>query len=75
MTTTSYSYQIEPRSDELGGGWRLRLLEDETEAGGGVFPIEANPETGITWWNECSELERAHWVMMGFEVQWNGKPG
>jgi hypothetical protein len=64
MTTISYSYQIKPRPVELGGGWRLQLLEDQEEVGGGVFPIEANPETGITWWNECSELERAHWVMM-----------
>jgi hypothetical protein len=69
MTTTSYSYQIKPRPVELGGGWRLQLLEDEEEVGGGVFPIEANPETGMTWWNECSELERAHWVMMAASVR------
>lgn len=33
-----YSYEINPRPDELGGGWRLRLLEDSEEVGGGVFP-------------------------------------
>lgn len=35
---TSYSYEINPRPVELGGGWRLRLLEDGVEVGGGVFP-------------------------------------
>lgn len=33
-----YSYEILPRPDHLGGGWRLRLLEDGQEVGGGVFP-------------------------------------
>jgi hypothetical protein len=64
MTTTSYSYQIKPRPVELGGGWRLQLLEDEEKVGGGVFPIEADPDAGMTWWNECRKQERAHWVMM-----------
>jgi hypothetical protein len=64
MTTTNYSYQIEPRSVELGGGWRLRLLEDDIEAGGGVFPVVDEPNAGMTWWNECSEQERSHWLMM-----------
>jgi hypothetical protein len=36
------SYQINPRSPELGGGWRLQLLEDGEEVGGGVFPAEDN---------------------------------
>lgn len=35
-----YSYTILPRPDHLGGGWRLRLLEDDEEVGGGVFPVE-----------------------------------
>lgn len=30
------SYQIDPRPAELGGGWRLRLIEDGEEVGGGV---------------------------------------
>ncbi|MDQ2819983.1 MAG: hypothetical protein M3Y65_06260 [Pseudomonadota bacterium] len=34
-----HSYQIEPRRVELGGGWRLHLLEDEEEVGGGVFGV------------------------------------
>jgi hypothetical protein len=33
-----YSYEIDPRPAELGGGWRLRLMEDGIEVGGGVFP-------------------------------------
>jgi hypothetical protein len=33
-----YTYEITPRPVELGGGWRLRLLEDSVEVGGGVFP-------------------------------------
>ena len=32
------SYEILPRPVELGGGWRLRLLEGDIEVGGGVFP-------------------------------------
>ena len=32
-----YAYEIDPRSEELGGGWKLRLLEDGQEMGGGVF--------------------------------------
>lgn len=64
MTTTSYSYQIKSRPVELGGGWRLQLLENEEEVGSGVFPIEEDPDAGMTWWNECSEQERANWLMM-----------
>lgn len=33
-----YSYEITPRPANLGGGWRLRLLKDGVEVGGGVFP-------------------------------------
>jgi len=34
----TYTYEILPRAASLGGGWRLRLLEDDVEVGGGVFP-------------------------------------
>jgi len=37
---TEYSYQIDPRPAGLGGGWRLRLLENGEEVGGGVFPAD-----------------------------------
>jgi len=36
-------FEIDPRAPELGGGWRLRLIEDGEEVGGGVFPAS---ETG-----------------------------
>jgi hypothetical protein len=35
---SEYTYEILPRQVNLGGGWRLRLLEDGVEVGGGVFP-------------------------------------
>lgn len=35
---TDYGYAIDPRPADLGGGWRLRLLENGEEVGGGVFP-------------------------------------
>lgn len=38
-----FSYEIKPRASDLGGGWRLRLLVDGQEIGGGVFP----PVNGI----------------------------
>jgi hypothetical protein len=41
----NYSYEINPRPVELGGGWRLRLLEDGVEVGGGVFPPDDASET------------------------------
>lgn len=59
------TYEILPRSAALGDGWRLRLLEDGDEVGGGVFPISigtADPEEGVTWWNGMGEPERAHWL-------------
>lgn len=40
MKNSSCYYEIEPRPDRLGGGWRLRLIEDGVELGGGVFPLE-----------------------------------
>ena len=36
---SEHSYQIDPRPLELGGGWRLRLIENGEEVGGGVFPL------------------------------------
>lgn len=36
-----YNYRIDPRPADLGGGWRLRLLEGGEEVGGGVFPLSA----------------------------------
>lgn len=39
MKPTMRSYRITSRAPELGGGWKLTLLEDDEEAGGGVFPV------------------------------------
>lgn len=59
-----YGYEVLPRAAELGGGWRLRLLEDDIEVGGGVFPLPwaDEPQQGITWWNDMTEEFRAHWL-------------
>jgi len=61
---TTYSYEILPRAADVGGGWRLRLLEDGDEVGGGVFPADPNynPDMGMEWWNARSETERAMWM-------------
>jgi len=55
-----YDYEIVPRA--VGEGWRLKLLEDGQEVGGGSFPVSAEPLQGIAWWNRLQELERAHWL-------------
>jgi len=61
----SYSYEIKPRPVELGSGWKLTLLQDGQEVGGGVFPVlEDDPQAGMAWWNNLAEKQRAHWLMM-----------
>ena len=50
----NYSYEILPRPAELGGGWRLRLLEGDVEVGGGVFPPSEFAD------NETDALQLAH---------------
>lgn len=58
-----YSYEITPRSVELNGGWRLRLLEDGEEVGGGVFPVkQADSHQSMAWWNAMTEDERSYWL-------------
>ena len=32
-----FSYEVAPRSQSLGGGWRLRLFADGVEMGGGSY--------------------------------------
>lgn len=46
MTTRGYTIDRRPQS--AGGGWRVRLIEDGLEVGGGVFPedyedVESDP--------------------------------
>lgn len=60
-----YSYEIKPRPVELGGGWKLALLQDGQEVGGGVFPVpEDDLQTGMDWWSSLTEKRRAHWLTM-----------
>ena len=51
---SEYTYKILPRPIELGGGWRLRLLEGDVEVGGGVFPPSEFAD------NETDALQLAH---------------
>ena len=61
--------EISARPPELGGGWRLQLIEDGEEVGGGVFPsspndpddVESHAEalaTGLSWVKQ--EAGRGH---------------
>ena len=60
-----HSYEINLRPVELGGGWRLRLLEGGEEVGGGVFPpvdgIEDAKEALQAAW-EDAEAEAYSWL-------------
>ena len=62
---SEYSYRIEERPAALGGGWRLYLLEDGQEVGGGVFPPSEgaeSPSQAMFWaYNEAAE-EAENWV-------------
>lgn len=59
------TYEIHSRPADIGGGWKLTLLEDGQEAGGGEFPVlEDDPQQGMTWWNALTEERRVHWLMM-----------
>lgn len=40
-----YAYEIKARPVELGSGWKLTLLEDGQEVGGGVFPPAEDRES------------------------------
>jgi hypothetical protein len=37
-SVTTYETSVTPRPADVDGGWRLRLLENGEEVGGGVFP-------------------------------------
>lgn len=59
------TYELHSRPDNLGGGWKLKLIEDGVEASGGVFPLpKEDPQAGMSWWNSLNEERRAHWLMM-----------
>ena len=59
------TYTIAPRPAHLGGGWKLRLLVDGEEAGGGVFPIDGDADDVAAmewWWDGLDEAARQHWM-------------
>lgn len=66
-TKTRYSYEITPRPDTVGGGWRLKLLEDGEEVSGGAFPpgddgyeealAEADEWLSTRRWEEAPKAE------------------
>lgn len=61
------SYEINSRPTELGGGWRLRLLEDGEEVGGGVFPLSEyvtaeNAEEAASYAYEDALAEASAWL-------------
>lgn len=43
-----FSYEITPRPNDLGGGWRLRLLQDGVEMGAGCS--QSNKPTRTRAW-------------------------
>ena len=58
-----YTYEITPRPESHGGGWRLRLHADGEEVGGDVFPAhEADPGTVAGWWSTLTDGERLAWL-------------
>lgn len=64
---SGHSYQIDPRPADLGGGWRLRLLEGEQEVGGGVFPLSEyataeNAEEAASYAYEDALAEASAWL-------------
>ena len=60
-----FTYEIIPRAVELGGGWRLRLLENSVEVGGGVFPPRnefEDAEKALQAAHEDAEWEAYVWL-------------
>jgi hypothetical protein len=47
-----YDYGTNSRMAEHDGGSRLRLLQNDEEVGGGVFPVAQDEAAGIVWWNK-----------------------
>jgi len=58
----TYSYEITPRPVELGGGWRLRLLEGDQEVGGGVFPPDDVSKAALQAAFDEAEASAYEWL-------------
>ena len=41
-----YEYEIEPRPLDIGGGWRLRLLDNGLVVGHGDYPLSVFADAG-----------------------------
>ena len=71
---TDYRYEIEARDSALGGGWRLRLMEDGEEMGGGVFPLA--PYLSDADGDLLMALDLAHTDAKQVAVEWlDSRPG
>lgn len=68
-----FSYEILPRQGELGGGWRLRLLEGDIEVGGGVFPPEGEDADALQDAFNEAESEAYAWLQSREEVSLSGE--
>lgn len=60
-----YDFEIIPRAAELGGGWRLYLIADGIEVGGGVFPATPDASAAQAWWETLDREQRLHWTRKG----------
>lgn len=58
MTRT---YKIEPLPSEHRRGWRLRLIEDGEEVGGGVFPASETEDSKTEAYAEAM-VEAEDWL-------------
>lgn len=61
----AYTFTITARPDSVGGGWRLKLLEDGEEVGGGVFPpVEGveDPEAASQAAYDDAHTEAMDWM-------------
>lgn len=57
-----YDYEIVPRAADLGGGWRLYLIDNGVDVGGGVFPVAADATAAHAWWDALDREQRQHWT-------------
>lgn len=65
MEQIAYTYQIDPRPANRGGGYRLRLMENNEEVGGGVFPLETTDEIAK------QDAEEAAWEWLNTRPHWS----